>query len=276
LKNALARVSYKVPPFDNAQSLDGQTDWMLKFLQANEHPNIQGVRNSPFTMLLEEVDTLNLGRYLNQQTYPNLLVDVRNNGGGSIPTNLTALLARERFKTPTLEVIYTPLMRSDSAFLQESLTFVRTQSKLVLDQLARDKNAYKSSRFPFNCKTSNCNINEAEYDPNQSVKKFNVAVLTGPGCVSACDHFVSMVKDNDLGLVVGLPSRGADSPTRAKKEFALKNGESFSLVFTTAIGYRANGEPQEGNPAQVNYYLFSEDDYLSKMIAYLKANGAFK
>jgi len=269
LKTALAGVSYKVPPFDNTQPLEAQSAWMTQFLQANEHPNLQSVRNFPFTVLLQEVDTLNLGRYLNQQTYPILLVDVRNNGGGSIPTNLTALLARERFKTPTFEVVFTPLMKNDNTFLQESLG-AGLQAKYILDQLAREKEAVKSSRFPFNCKTSNCSLTEAEYDPNPSVKKFNVAVLSGPGCISSCDQFVSLIKDNNIGRVVGLPSRGADSPTRAKKEFVFKNGEKFSMVFTTAIGYRPNGELLEGNPASVEYYLFPEDDYVNKMIQHLK------
>lgn len=277
LKNALARVSYPVPNFDRTAPLDGQSDWIAKFIQANQQPTLQGVRNSPFVVALEDLDTLGLAKYLDQQNEPNLLIDVRDNGGGSVPTNLLALIARERFRILTRELVYVPLLRRDSAFLQGTLTYTDNyMRRLISDQMAREKDAAKSPRFPFNCRTTSCALTEAEYEPNPNIKKFGVAILSGPGCISSCDQFVAIAKDNNTGAIVGLPSRGGHSPMRAPKEFALKNGDKFSMIFSAGIGYRPNGEPLEGNPAKVDYYLFPEDDYLSKTIQYLKARGSFK
>jgi len=277
LKSALSKVSFSVPSFDNTQPLEGQSAWIAKFLEANQHPNVQGLRNYPFNAILEEVDTLTLGRYLNQQTYPNLLIDVRENGGGSVPTTLLTLVAKARFKILTRELVYGPLIKRDNAFLQASLTYADNyMRKIITDQLAREPAASQSQRFPFNCKTANCNLDEAVFEPNVNIKKYNLAILSGPGCVSSCDQFVAIIADNNLGRIVGLPSRGAHSPMRAPKEFTLKNGDKFSMIFTTGIGYRPNGEPLEGNPAKVDNYLFPEENYINKMIQRLKTAGVFK
>jgi len=225
----------------------------------------------------EDVDTQNLGNYLNQQTLANLVMDVRDNTGGNINTNLIALFARERFRILTRELVFVPVVKRDRAFFEESLTLADNyMRKLISDYAAREKDAARSPRFPFFCKTANCSTEEATYEPNLNVRKFNFAILSGPKCMSSCDQFVSIVKDNNIGQVVGLPSRGAHSPMRAKKESGLKNGDKFSMIFTTGIGYRANGEPLEGNSAKVDYYLFPEDDYIGKIIQYLKASGSLK
>lgn len=277
LKNALSKVSYQIPAFDRAVPLENQRDWLAKFLEVNQHPNIQGIRNYPFNAQLEEIDTLALGRYLNQQNLSNLLIDVRENSGGSVPMNLIAMVAKARFKVLTRELVYVPLFQRDDAFLQESLTWTDARMrKIITDQIARDKTAVRSQRFPFDCKTAECKIDEAVFEPNANIRKFNLAILAGPGCVSSCDQFVAIIADNKIGTVVGLPSRGGHSPMRAKKEFQLQNGEKFSMIFTTGIGYRPNGEPLEGNPAQVDYYLFPEDNYLNKMIQHLQITGVFK
>ncbi len=277
VKAALARVSYEVPAFDRGQPLERQGDWRRQFLEANHYPDLKQAESYPFHVMLQKIDTLALGRYLNDQKATNLLVDVRENNGGSVPIDLLALVAKERFRILTLEQVFVPLFKRDPAFLQESLTFADNwMRRIIADQLAREPGASRSRRLPFSCKSANCSLDQAIYDPAAGIKKYNLAVLSGPGCVSACDQFVAIVADNHLAPVVGLPSRGAHSPMRAKKEFDLKNGDTFSMVFTTGVGYRPNGEPLEGNPARVEYYLFPEDDYVSKVIGYLKTKGTFK
>jgi C-terminal processing protease CtpA/Prc len=120
------------------------------------------------------------------------------------------------------------------------------------------------------CLSGSCGLDERVFMPNPQIKKFNFAVLVGPVCASACEHFVATIKDNDLGALIGLPSRGGSAPFRAAQSFTLKNGQTFSIVLNTGIGYRPNGEPLEGNPAPVEYYLFPEEEYLAKMIQYLR------
>lgn len=270
LKNLLSQVSYKVPAFAKAVPLEQQPDWLKQFLQANGFPTtsvrLADNKVANLSSVLEEFDTISLIMVLSEQPYNNLLIDVRDNTGGSINMRLVAYLARDNWKLPTRELVYVPLLRQDNDYLQALLSMVDSpMRKIILDQLARDPTATRSVRLPFFCKTSNCTVDEAVYPPDTSHKKFNVAVLSGPVCMSSCDQFVAMVKDNGIGKVLGLPSRGADSPMRAQKAFSLKNGDKFSLIFSAGNGYRPNGELLEGNPAKVDYYLYPEDGYIGKM-----------
>ncbi len=276
LKNIISQASFIVPSFDKTKPLEEQREWMNKLLEANGYPDLSRLRSYPFTALLEEADVLTLGKYLNQQTLPNLLIDVRDNTGGNVNTNLVALFASQPFQGSTRELIYNPMIRSDSKFLQEALTYSdRFMAPIITAQLARDTEVARSQRFPFSCRTASCNVDEATFEPNSNVKKFTLAVLSGHRCTSACDQFVAMIGDNGLGKIVGVPSRGGSAPYRATKEMVLKNGERFSIIFNTGVCYRPNGEPLEGNPAKVEYYLLPEDDYINKMIEYLK-QGYFK
>ncbi len=129
----------------------------------------------------------------------------------------------------------------DAAELQ---TFLREQPE-----------AKVSPRFPFFCRTEQCGLDEVLYEPREDALDLELAVLADHGCISSCDQFVSILKDNDLARVVGRPSSGGHSPFRIKESFELPGGPSVSMVLTVGVGYRANGEPLEGNPASVDHWL---------------------
>jgi len=282
LRKALTGVSFPVPPFDPAIPLVDQSAWMLKLLQANKYPDAErmkenDVKSYPLKGWLERIDVLNLGNYLNQQSFPNLLMDLRGNGGGNIILELETLLAAKPFLGPMREFAYTPLVRSDPDFQQGMLHFTDTlMRQIILNDLARKTDAPRSQRFPWNCRSKSCNLSEASLEPNRSVKKFNLAIVTGTGCASACDNFTSVMLDNGLAKVVGLPSNGGATPYNATKEFALKNGVKFTLRISAGFAIRPNGESLDGNPAVVEYYLFPEEDYIPKMITYLRRQSFFK
>ncbi len=277
LRSTLMQASFEVPPFDRAKPLMQQPDWARQLLEANGYPDLAKVKGYSFSSLMLEAEILTLGKYLNQQSVPNLLIDVRDNPGGDATPGLIALFAAQRFQVLTRELTYLPLIRSDKNFLQAALTRSEDSrmTPLILDHMAKEKDAVRSPRFPFNCRTTACNVSEAAFAPLSGVTKFNLAILSGPRCVSACDQVVAIVQDNALGRIVGLPARGGHSPFRAPKDLLLVNIQVFTMIFNTGIGYRPNGEPLEGNPAAVEYYLFPEDDYLNKIIKYLK-QGHFK
>lgn len=279
LKSALTRASFPVPAFDQSKPLAEQRDWLIQFLRANEYPDAerQIAGGISLTGIAETMDILTLGKYLNRQTVANVLVDVRNNSGGNVNVELIRLFATQPFTGTARAIVYTPLVRSDNNFFEGALTYADSRMKpIILDQVTHQNEATQSRAFPWYCKSGSCAPSEGVFNPNSAIRKFNFAVLVGPLCTSACEHFVATTQDNRLGKVVGLPSRGGSAPFRAAKSFVLKNGQTFSIILNTGISYRPNGEPLEGNPAPVDYYLFPEDDYVSKMIAYLKANGGFK
>ncbi len=277
LRSVLMQASFVVPPFDRDKPLEMQSDWVRQLLQANGYPDLARLRGYSFSSLLRVIEILTLGNYLNQQTLPNLLIDVRDNPGGDPMPDLIGLFAAQPFQILTRELAYPPLIRGDKNFLQATLTRSEDSrmTPLIMEHMAREKDAARSPRFPFNCRTAACNVSEATYEPQSGVKKFNLAILSGPRCVSACDQVVAIIRDNALGKVVGLPARGGHAPFRAPKDMLLKNGQVFTMVFNTGVGYRPNGEPLEGNPPQVEYYLWPEDDYINKIIKYLK-QGYFK
>jgi hypothetical protein len=282
LRKSLAGVSFPVPPFDPVGALADQPAWILKLLQANKYPNAERLKESdvksyPLKGWLERIDVLNLGNYLNQQSLPNLLMDLRGNGGGNVILELEMLLAAKPFLGPMREFAYTPLVRSDPDFQQGMLFFTDTfMRQIILNDLARKTDASRSQRFPWNCQSKSCNLSEANLEPNRSVKKFNLAIVTGTGCASACDNFASVMLDNGLARVVGLPSNAGATPYNATKEFILKNGVKFTLRISAGYAIRPNGESLDGNPAAVEYYLFPEDDYIAKMIEYLRRQNFFK
>ena len=275
LKSALARASFPVPPFDQTKPLSDQREWLIQFARANEYPNAE--RASSLTGVVETVDVLTLGKFLNRQTADNLLVDVRINPGGNVYGELTGLFATKPFTGTTHALVFTPLTQSDKNFFNDALTSTSGRIGMIIqDQVARQNVPTQSRQFPMRCISGNCGLDESVFAPNAEIKKFNFAVLVGPTCASACEHFVAMIKDNGLGAVIGLPSRGGSAPFRAAKSFPLKNGQTFSIILNTGIGYRPNGEPLEGNPAPVEYYLFPEEEYLVKMIQYLRQKNYFK
>jgi hypothetical protein len=80
-----------------------------------------------------------------------------------------------------------------------------------------------------------------------------VVLLAGPGCVSSCDNFVSLIRDNGLGKLAGLPPRGGDSPVRLPLARTLQNSQPFSFVLTVAVNYRPGGLVLEGNPPSPDF-----------------------
>jgi hypothetical protein len=200
---------------------------------------------------LSNKDMDQLGRFLDQAGpgFDRLLVDVRL-GSAYHPASrrFLELLADRPFKTTTNAMVFTPLMRRDTDFFEAAMHMTPLRRReLLRKELA--SGAAQSSLFTFYCTSPDCLPSEGDCRPSRPGRHLRLFVLSSPRCGSACDQFVSIVADNGLGTVVGLPSMGASSPFRGDRWFKLANGERFAVTLNAGLTYRANGEVLEGNPA---------------------------
>lgn len=103
---------------------------------------------------------------------------------------------------------------------------------------------------------------EAGDAPDLEARKAEVVVLTGPDCMSSCDQFAAIMKDNGIATLAGLDPRGGHSPFRAAVELKLKNGAAFKITVTTGVGLRPDGSALDGNPARVDTRFWPGDSSL--------------
>jgi hypothetical protein len=82
-------------------------------------------------------------------------------------------------------------------------------------------------------------------------------VLSGPRRGSHLDQFVSIIVDNDLGTVIGMPAGGYSNTWEWEEVVAFPGTDQPVVRFMWSIGHtiRPNGEILEGNPAPVHEYV---------------------
>ena len=82
-------------------------------------------------------------------------------------------------------------------------------------------------------------------------------VISGPSGGSHLDQFVSIVVDNGLGPVVGMPPGGYSNTWEWEEILTFANTDHPVVGFMNSIGHtiRPNGEVLEGNPAAVDAWV---------------------
>lgn len=82
-------------------------------------------------------------------------------------------------------------------------------------------------------------------------------VISGPNGGSHLDQFVSIVVDNGLGPVVGMPPGGYSNTWEWEEILTFPGTDQPVVGFMYSIGHtiRPNGEVQEGNPAALDEWL---------------------
>ena len=76
-------------------------------------------------------------------------------------------------------------------------------------------------------------------------------VISGPHGGSHLDQFNSIVVDNDLGPIIGMPAGGYSNTWEWQEELVFPGTDQPVIGFMWSIGHtiRPNGEILEGNPA---------------------------
>ncbi len=201
-----------------------------------------------------------------------VLFDVRENGGGDFDPVFFGAFTDRSYAIPLKRFYFGPALREDPGLLDRAIVFLeRVPDPIALleGELARGEDF--SRAFPFFCRTAACEATEATYE-GRGLPTYEVAVLTGPGCASSCDDFVSILRDNAIASTVGVPSAGADSPFRYVLELALADGTTFDLVVTAGVSERPGGTTiLEGHPPPIDVEVAqvreNRGNYLSDAVA---------
>lgn len=84
-----------------------------------------------------------------------------------------------------------------------------------------------------------------------------IGIISGPNGGSHLDQFVSIIVDNGLGPVVGMPPGGYSNTWEWEEILTLPGTEQPLVGFMYSIGHslRPNGEILEGNPADLDEWI---------------------
>ena len=84
-----------------------------------------------------------------------------------------------------------------------------------------------------------------------------IAIISGPSGGSHLDQFVSIISDNGLGPVVGMPPGGYSNTWEWEETLTFEPGGEPLVGFMWNIGHtlRPNGEILEGNPVEVDEWI---------------------
>ncbi|MBI2896134.1 MAG: hypothetical protein HYY06_21430 [Deltaproteobacteria bacterium] len=175
-----------------------------------------------------------------------LLFDVRENGGGDFDPELAGHFTRAAYRIPTKAFYYAPAFVADPALIRQADIYLATvdgdpisdPAGRIIDWLADHPDATYSRPFAFFCRTDDCSAEEATYEPSDRAAPFETVVLTGPGCLSSCDDFVSIMRDNGIARTAGSPSGAADSPFRYESVLPLEDGTELRIVQTVGVSFR--------------------------------------
>ncbi len=224
-----------------------------------------------------EDDEASLSAHLSKSPPAHVLFDVRENGGGTFDPAYFAAFTTASYRIPTKALYFAPAFREDPSALDRIQYYLEPLAdpagKMRADMAAHPTATFSSER-PFFCRTATCSEAEATEAGGATAPTFTTAILTGPLCLSACDDFVSIMRDNGLATLVGTPSAGADSPYRYPVSLPLAKG-SVDLEVTVGVSYRPTPghEILEGHSPAVDKIVrqaaSNRADYLGSVITAL-------
>lgn len=180
-----------------------------------------------------------------------IVLDVRENRGGTPGFPLISAFAKGPFQLDRIQVLFGDYVRRNPSVL-DSMIEEQRQRAIVKEELKQNPNFERSSVLPFYCLSAKCSADEATMTPTEELANINLWIVTGPFCASACDQFVAMLRENGIGKVVGLASDGSSSPIRIKPEFTLANGDRFSMTLPSSFDIGPDGHPIEAHPAPLD------------------------
>ena len=221
-------------------------------------PDDLDAMDSTFDLMARDRDELLV--HLRAAGVARVLVDVRENAGGGFDPLLPAGFTDVPYAVPAKSVYFAPAFRADPELLRAADVWLMTAegdlvsdpAERVIDDLLAHPDARFSQRYPFFCQTDACTLDEGVVTPAAGAP-LSAVVLTGPGCLSSCDLFVSTMSANGIARVAGEPSGAGDSPFRATLTRALADGTPVHHMLTVGASFHPGSDtPLEGNPVTVD------------------------
>ncbi len=201
-----------------------------------------------------------INEHLRKSGAKRVLVDVRENGGGAFDPALVGVFTTQPFRIMMKSFYYGSRIKAhpEAMKLDKRLElWSDDEARLLQEDLAAHPAASWSTPVPFFCRTTACGVDEAVYRFDGS-PGYETIVLCGPATFSSGDMFVTIMKDNGIAKLAGMPSGAGDAPYRWKLDYPLADGTKVSLRLTTAVSYRPNSDHViiEGNPPAVDFPVY--------------------
>jgi hypothetical protein len=199
-----------------------------------------------------------------------VLFDVRENGGGHTDPTFFGNFASTSYTYFADRLYAAPALVRDPGLVAKVIFMDPGVASMIEDEVAKAIPGTFTPEFPGQCRTPGCPRTDLVYPPLPS--PLRAVVLTGPECVSACDQFVAMMKDNGLAKLAGLPPAAADSTRRYWVSMPLADGEAFDLVVTVAVSdHPGTQTPLEAHPPELDFPVMSTSanrgSYLTAVMA---------
>jgi len=174
-----------------------------------------------------------------------LILDLRDNGGGNDPNWVLDWFAPKPYLDLRTQVRKT--QRIDTLVLED----VANLDEGWVDALVRAPDNAVVSRF-LGCKTADCT--DTRRVPLHRILPVPVAIVVGPRCDSACDHFARVWYENGLGPIVGEPTGGALTVLRLDYPVVTDAGRKLGAMrLAISLDYSPfTGLPVEGLPLHVD------------------------
>ncbi|MDQ0109688.1 hypothetical protein J2T02_004832 [Chitinophaga terrae (ex Kim and Jung 2007)] len=207
----LAAVTYKEyiknyrQRFITEQEKKGKEDYMFRYLDdiktgvltvstfAVGGPESEG--HKQYAKFLDSVFTV-----LQEQNVPDLIVDVRENGGGNDPNDLLlySYLTRRRFRENTVAFTLFNTVPLKEFYVEEEEDEIKDLEKTLKEEnnIERNGKYYLNKRF------------NKKWRPNPKAFKGQVYLLVSPFVASAGSLFASMVKSDKRPVVIGQETLG--------------------------------------------------------------------
>lgn len=201
-----------------------------------------------------------IARHLRDTGARRVLVDVRENGGGAFDPALVGVFTSRPFNIMFKSFHFGSRLKAHPEAIGGDPgleLWTGDEARILREALAANPAATWAPPIPFFCLTADCSPAEAtrQYDGSPG---YDTVVLCGPGTFSSGDMFVTIMKDNGIARLAGMPSGAGDAPYRWALDYPLADGTRVRLRLTTAVSYRPNsaGIIIEGNPPPLDIPLY--------------------